>query len=73
MTPILKQFYWKDYLNITLGLVLYAIGLIGFIKPGEVVTGGLTGITLLIEYGTNGRIPCSIPISLSMWRCWLQR
>ena len=57
MTPILKQFYWKDYLNITLGLVLYAIGLIGFIKPGEVVTGGLTGITLLIEYGTNGRIP----------------
>ena len=57
MTPILKQFYWKDYLNITLGLVLYAIGLIGFIKPGEVVTGGLTGITLLIEYGTDGRIP----------------
>ena len=57
MTPILKQFYWKDYLNITLGLMLYAIGLIGFIKPGEVVTGGLTGVTLLIEYGTDGRIP----------------
>lgn len=52
----LKDFYWKDYLNITFGLILYAIGLIGFIKPGGIVTGGLTGIALLVEYGTDGRI-----------------
>lgn len=59
MTPTnyLKNFYWKDYLNITIGLLIYAIGLIGFIKPVGVVTGGLTGISLLIEYGTNGKIP----------------
>lgn len=49
----LKDFYWKDYLNITIGLVLYAIGLIGFIKSGGIVTGGLTGIALLVEYGTG--------------------
>lgn len=49
----LKEFYWKDYALITLGLSIYAVGLIGFIKPGGIVTGGLTGIALLVEYATN--------------------
>lgn len=49
----LKSFYWRDYLNITIGLTLYAIGLIGFIRPGDIVTGGLTGIALLVEYSTK--------------------
>lgn len=53
----LKDFYWKDYLNITLGLILYAIGLVVFIKPSGIVTGGLAGIGLLVEYATTGRIP----------------
>lgn len=53
----LKKFYIKDYLIITIGLVLYAVGLIGFIKPGGIVTGGLAGISLLIEYATKGDIP----------------
>ncbi|MFT4070533.1 MAG: YitT family protein [Dysgonamonadaceae bacterium] len=53
----LDTFYWKDYANILLGLALYAFGLIGFIKPGGVVTGGLTGVALLVEYGTSGKIP----------------
>ena len=59
MEPILylKRFYWRDYLNITIGLVLYTVGLIGFIKPVEVVTGGLAGVALLIEYATKGSIP----------------
>jgi len=49
----LKDFYWKDYALILLGLILYALGLIGFIKPGGIVTGGLTGIALLVEYGSG--------------------
>lgn len=53
----LKDFYLKDYLNITLGLVLYAVGLVVFIKPGGIVTGGLAGVGLLVEYATNGKIP----------------
>jgi uncharacterized membrane-anchored protein YitT (DUF2179 family) len=52
----LKDFYWRDYVNITLGLILYAFGLIGFIRPGGIVTGGLAGVGLLVEYATNGRI-----------------
>ena len=53
----LKNFYIKDYLIITIGLALYAVGLIGFIRPGGIVTGGLTGIALLVEYATKGTIP----------------
>jgi uncharacterized membrane-anchored protein YitT (DUF2179 family) len=53
----LSKFYWRDYLNITLGLILYAVGLIGFIKPVGIVTGGLAGVGLLVEYGTFGKIP----------------
>lgn len=53
----LKDFYWKDYLTISVGLILYAVGLMGFIKPGGIVTGGLAGISLLIEYATEGEIP----------------
>ena len=60
-THYLQNFYWKDYLNITLGLIIYSIGLIGFIKPVEVVTGGLAGISLLIEYGSHGTIPLQYP------------
>lgn len=49
----LKEFYWKDYASIFFGLALYAIGLIGFIKPVGIVTGGLTGIALLVEYASG--------------------
>jgi uncharacterized membrane-anchored protein YitT (DUF2179 family) len=49
----LKEFYWKDYVVIFFGLALYAIGLIGFIKPVGIVTGGLTGIALLVEYASG--------------------
>ena len=46
----LKSFYWRDYAVITTGLILYAIGLTGFLIPFEVVTGGLGGVSLLIKY-----------------------
>ncbi len=49
----LKEFYWKDYALIFVGLAIYAVGLIGFIKPVGIVTGGLTGIALLVEYASG--------------------
>lgn len=52
----LKAFYWKDYFTIVIGLALYAVGLLGFIKPVGIVTGGLAGIALLIEYATDEAI-----------------
>ncbi|MDR0811380.1 MAG: YitT family protein [Paludibacter sp.] len=56
-TKYLNPNYWRDYLNITLGLAAYALGLVGFIKPAGVVTGGLAGVALIVEYGTSGFIP----------------
>ncbi len=56
----LKDFYWRDYVNIVFGLLLYAVGLVAFIKPVGIVTGGLAGVGLLVEYATNGWIPLQI-------------
>lgn len=55
----LKSFYIKDYIYIVIGLALYAIGLVGFIKPGEIVTGALAGVCLLIEYASGIKLQYS--------------
>lgn len=49
----LKNFYFKDYFIITFGLILYSVGLVGFILPGKLVIGGAIGIATLIEYATG--------------------
>ena len=49
----LKNFYLKDYFIITFGLMLYSVGLVGFILPGKLVIGGAIGIATLIEYATE--------------------
>lgn len=59
MSKYLKSFYVKDYIYILIGLSLYAVGLVGFIKPGEIVTGALAGICLLIEYSTGIKLQYS--------------
>ena len=43
----------KDYVFITLGLLLYTIGWTFFLLPYEIVTGGVTGISAIIFYATN--------------------
>mgnify|MGYP001384153796 FL=1 len=49
----LKSFYLKDYSMIFAGLLLYALGLTGFLLPNKIVTGGLAGITVLIKSTTE--------------------
>lgn len=46
----LKSFYWKDYVTITIGIMLFALGFTGFIIPNQIVSGGLGGVGLLIKY-----------------------
>ncbi len=43
----------KDYVNITLGLLLYTFAFTVFILPYEIVTGGITGIGAIIFYATK--------------------
>ncbi|MCR5077260.1 MAG: YitT family protein [Prevotella sp.] len=49
----------KDYVYITLGLLLYTFGWAVFLLPYQIVTGGVTGIAAIIFYATK------IPISYS--------
>ncbi|MCD8291335.1 MAG: YitT family protein [Prevotella sp.] len=49
----------KDYLFITLGLLLYTFGWTVFLLPYEIVTGGVTGLSAIIFYATK------IPIEYS--------
>ena len=54
----------KYYFYITLGLLLLTIGWTFFLLPYEIVTGGVTGISALIFYATNGN-GHGIPIMVS--------
>ncbi len=49
----------KDYVFITLGLMLYTFGWTVFLLPYEIVTGGVTGVSAIIFYATK------IPIEYS--------
>ena len=62
----LKAFEWRDYLLVVIGLVLYAIGLAGFLIPNKIVTGGLAGVSLLINYSTGVPVWFSI-LSGAVW------
>ena len=50
------QLIWnetKDYLFITLGLVMYAASFTLFLMPYEIVAGGVTGLSAIIYYATG--------------------
>lgn len=46
----------KDYIFITLGLLLYTFGWTVFLLPYEIVTGGVTGMSAIIYYATGFKI-----------------
>ena len=50
----------RDYLFITLGLVLYALGFTAFILPHEIVIGGLSGVGTLVYFATKGLVPAAV-------------
>lgn len=49
----LRSLDWRDYVVILFGLVVYSIGLVGFLIPNEIVTGGLSGVALLVKYASD--------------------
>ena len=46
----------KDYLGITMGLIIYAAAFTVFLMPYEIVTGGVTGMSAIIYYATGFKI-----------------
>lgn len=49
----------KDYLAITFGLICYAAGVVLFLLPYQITTGGVTGIAAIIYYATGVEIQIS--------------
>jgi len=43
----------KDYVFITMGLILYSFGFTFFLMPYEIVTGGVAGIAAIVEYASS--------------------
>ena len=50
----------KEYLRITLGLTMYALGWAMFLTPNGMIGGGVTGFAAILQYATNGLIPISV-------------
>ena len=49
----------KDYTIITLGLMCYTFGWTAFLVSNESVTGGVTGLSAIVYFGTNIPVPVS--------------
>lgn len=47
----------KEYLLITLGVTLYALGWAMFLTPNSMIGGGVTGFSAILEYAFNLPIP----------------
>ena len=50
----------KEYLLITVGLTMYALGWAMFLTPNGMIGGGVTGFSAILQYATDGLIPISI-------------
>ncbi len=57
LTKVLRE--CKDYVGITLGLVVYALGWTCFLLPYQITTGGVTGVSAIIFYATGIEIQVS--------------
>ncbi|MBQ7750957.1 MAG: YitT family protein [Bacteroidales bacterium] len=57
--PTLKKNIWtifKEWSLITLGIIIYTVGWSVFLVPNNLVGGGVTGISSIIQYATGGVI-----------------
>jgi len=69
-----RKHIW-DYFLITIGAFLLSYAVIGFWKPFSLVTGGVSGLGLVFEALSNGRIPvwltnivANIPLFIIGWK-----
>jgi len=69
-----RKHIW-DYFLITVGAFLLSYAIIGFWRPFSLVTGGVSGLGLIFESLTNGRLPiwltnlvANIPLFIIGWR-----
>ena len=52
----------RDYVGITLGLLLYTFAFTFFLMPYEIVTGGVAGMAAIVEYATKFPVQYTVVI-----------
>lgn len=52
---------FKDYIIITISLMIFSFGVATFLVPAEVVGGGVSGLSTLIYYYSGETIPLAVP------------
>ena len=53
-----------DYFLMTLGTLIFVMAWTSFLIPNNLASGGLTGLTTILEYATNGKIPMDFTYAL---------
>ena len=57
--PVLQKTFWtvvKEWALVTLGILIYVTGWALFLMPNNLVGGGVSGISSMIQYATGGAI-----------------
>ena len=53
-----------DYFLMTLGTLIFVMAWTSFLQPNNLASGGLTGLTTILDYATQGRIPMDVTYAL---------
>ena len=53
-----------DYFLMTLGTLIFVMAWTSFLIPNNLASGGLTGLTTILDYATNGKIPMDLTYAL---------
>ena len=53
-----------DYVLMTVGTLIFVMAWTSFLIPNNLASGGLTGLTTILDYATNGRIPMDFTYAL---------
>lgn len=59
----MKKINYKHLLHITLGTMIYSIAITWFAKPNKIVTGGATGVSIILTNTMKNIFGIDIPIS----------
>ena len=57
--PVLKKTFWtivREWALVTLGILIYVTGWALFLMPNNLVGGGVSGISSMIQYATGGAV-----------------
>lgn len=53
-----------DYTIMTIGTLIFVMAWTSFLQPNHLASGGLTGLTTIIDYATHGKVPMDFTYAL---------